>query len=468
MTKLINHYSSIAMQNILIVDDHEPTLEAMGEVLSSQGYEVVSTSSGKAALDMMQEQPFDVILTDLIMPDVDGMEILEAAREMDSLPAVIVITAYASIQNAVEFMQAGAVNYIEKPVDNIVLLRETVRQAIEKQALRRENIALQRQNVALQRQINEKFGFSNIIGNSEQMHEIFNQLKLVSPTRANVLICGATGTGKDVIANAIHNNSPRKDKPFIPINCAAISRDLLASELFGHERGAFTGADRQRKGAFELADGGSLFLDEISEISPEIQARFLRVVETQEFMRLGGQSPIKVDVRIISATNRDLAEEVKSGRFREDLYYRLKVVTIDIPPLKERKSDIPLFVNAFLKELSQENNKNVNQIDREAMKLLINYDWPGNVRELRNIIESMVVMATSDKLEASDLPENIRGAENSQPSSAVHSGMSMEEIEKEIIKKTLEDTNGNKTQAAKILDIGLRTLHRKIQKYGLT
>ena len=238
--------------------------------------------------------------------------------------------------------------------------------------------------------------------------------------------------------------------------------------MFGHERGAFTGADRQRKGAFELADGGSLFLDEISEISPEIQARFLRVVETQEFMRLGGQSPIKVDVRIISATNRDLAEEVKSGRFREDLYYRLKVVTIDIPPLKERKSDIPLFVNAFLKELSQENNKNVNQIDREAMKLLINYDWPGNVRELRNIIESMVVMATSDKLEASDLPENIRGAENSQPSSAVHSGMSMEEIEKEIIKKTLEDTNGNKTQAAKILDIGLRTLHRKIQKYGLT
>ena len=456
------------MQNILIVDDHEPTLEAMSEVLSSQGYRVVSTSSGKEALDVMQRQPFDVILTDLIMPDVDGMEILEAARGMDSLPAVIVITAYGSVDKAVEFMRAGADDFIQKPVDSINELREKVRKAIENQSLRQRNLALQRQNIALHKQIDEKFGFTNIIGNSEEMHEIFSQLKLVSPTKANVLICGATGTGKEVIANAIHNNSPRKDRPFIPINCAAISRELLASELFGHERGAFTGADKQRKGAFELADGGTLFLDEVSEISSDIQARFLRVVEAQQFQRLGGQVFINVDVRIISATNRDLAAEVKSGRFREDLYYRLKVVTINIPSLKERKSDIPLFANAFLRELSEENNKDVNQIDREAMKRLMNYDWPGNVRELRNTIESMVVMATSDKLEVSDLPENIRGAENSQPPSTVHSGMSMEEIEKEVIRKTLENTNGNRTQTAKILDIGLRTLHRKIQKYGLT
>lgn len=449
------------MQSILIVDDHEPTLEAMSEVLSLQGYEVISTSSGEEAMNIMQEQPFDVILTDLKMPDVDGMEILEAATNIDSQPRVIMITAYGSIDKAVEAMSAGAENFIEKPIDDINLLRETVSKAIEKQSLRRENIALKKQ-------IDEKFGFENIIGNSEQMHRIFDQLKLVSPTKANVLICGATGAGKDLIANAIHNNSPRKNKPFIPINCAAISKELLASELFGHEKGAFTSADKRRQGAFELADGGTLFLDEVSEMSPELQARFLRVVEDQRFMRLGGEVPIEVDVRIISSTNRDLAAEVESGRFREDLYYRLKVVTINVPPLKEHRNDIPLFVNAFLQEFSRENNKNVGQIDREAMERLMNYDWPGNVRELKNAIESMVVMATSDTLELSDLPANIRGAENFEPPPITHSGMSMEEIEEAVIRKTLEDTGGNRTKASRVLGISLRTLHRKIQKYGLT
>ncbi len=456
------------MKNILIVDDHEPTLEAMSEVLGLQGYEVISTSSGKEALEIMQKQPFDVILTDLVMPDVDGMEILEAATNMDSQPRVIMITAYGSVDKAVEAMRAGAETFIEKPIKDINELRGKVSKAIEYQYLRQENIALQRQNVDLKKQIDEKFGFSNIIGNSEQMHEIFAQLKLVSPTKANVLICGATGTGKDLIANAIHSNSPRKDKPFIPINCAAISKELLASELFGHEKGAFTSADRRRQGAFELANGGSLFLDEVSEMSPELQARFLRVVEDQKFMRLGGEVPIEVDVRIISATNKDLTAEVESGRFREDLYYRLKVVTIDVPPLKDHRNDIPLFVSAFLQEYSKENNKDVSQIDREAMDRLMNYDWPGNVRELKNTIESMVVMATSDRIELSDLPANIRGAQNSQPPPFSHSGMSMEEIEKEVIRKTLEDTGGNKTKASRILGIGLRTLHRKIQKYGLT
>ncbi|MFC1716260.1 sigma-54-dependent transcriptional regulator [Candidatus Poribacteria bacterium] len=456
------------MQNILIVDDHEPTLEAMSEVLSLQGYEVVSTSSGKEALRMMQKQPFDVILTDLKMPDVDGMEILETATNMDSQPRVIMITAYGSVDKAVEAMRAGAETFIEKPIKDINELREKVSKAIEYQSLRQENIALQRQNIDLKKQVDERFGFENIIGNSEKMHEIFSQLKLVSPTKANVLICGATGTGKDLIANAIHNNSPRKDKPFIPINCAAISKELLASELFGHEKGAFTSADKRRQGAFELANDGTLFLDEVSEMSPELQARFLRVVEDQKFMRLGGEVPIEVDVRIISATNKDLAVEVESGRFREDLYYRLKVVTINVPLLREHRNDIPLFVNAFLHEYSKENNRDVSQIDREVMERLMNYDWPGNVRELRNTIESMVVMAVSDKLELSDLPTNIRGAENSQPPSLAHSGMSMEEIEKEVIRKTLEDTGGNRTQAHKILGISLRTLHRKIQKYGLT
>lgn len=455
------------MQTILIVDDDEAELEAMSDALSVQGYEIVSKSSGQEALNIMQKQPFDVILTDLRMPDVDGMEILRAAKSMDSQAQIIMITAYGSVDKAVEAVRAGAADFIEKPIKSLAELRERVRKAIENQSLRRENIALQRQNVALQRQIDQKFGFANIIGNSKQMHEIFDQLKLVAPYKTNVLICGETGTGKDLIALAIHNNSPRKGKSFIPINCAAISSDLLASELFGHERGAFTGAIRQRQGAFELADGGSLLLDEVGEMSPEIQAKFLRVVEDQQFMRLGGMTPIKVDVRIISATNKDLSKEVESGRFREDLYYRLKVVTINVPPLRERRSDIPLLVNAFLQELSKENNKNVTQIDREAMDRLVNYDWPGNVRELRNEIESMVVMSTSDRIEVADLPVNIRGAENSQPSPIIQAGMSMEEIEREAIRKTLEDTNGNRTRAAEILRIGLRTLHRKIQKYGL-
>ena len=456
------------MQTILIIDDDEAELEAMSDALSVQGYEIVSKSSGQEALNIIQEQPFDVILTDLKMPDVDGMEILRAAKSADSQAQVIMITAYGSVDKAVEAMRAGAADFIEKPVKTLAELREKVRKAIENQSLRRQNIALQRQNVALQRQIDEKFGFSNIIGNSKQIHEIFDQLKLVAPTKANVLLCGETGTGKELIALAIHNNSPRKDKSFIPINCAAISSDLLASELFGHEKGAFTGAIRQRQGAFELANGGTLLLDEVVEMSPEIQAKFLRVVEDQQFMRLGGMTPIKVDVRIISSTNKDLPEEVESGKFREDLYYRLKVVTINVPALRERKSDIPPLVNTFLQEFSKENNKNVTQIDREAMDRLVNYDWPGNVRELRNGIESMVVMSTSDKIEVTDLPVNIRGAESSQPPPIVEAGMSMEQIEREVIRKTLEDTNGNRTRTAEILKIGLRTLHRKIQKYGLT
>jgi len=457
------------MQTILIVDDHKPTLEAMSEALSTQGYEVVSASNGEDALELMKTQPFDVVLTDFKMPDVDGMEILKAAKSMDLQPEVIVITAYGSVDKAVEFMRAGASNFIEKPVRNISELREKVRKAIGNQVLRlrRQNMALRRRNIALQKQIDEKFGFSNIIGKSKQMHEIFDQLRLVAPKKTNVLICGETGTGKDLIAYAIHNNSPRKDKPFIPINCAAISGDLLQSELFGHERGAFTGAVRQRPGAFEMADGGTLLLDEVSEMSSEIQAKFLRVIENQPFMRLGGTTPVNVDVRIISATNRNLAEEVAARRFREDLYYRLRVVTIKVPPLRERRDDIPLLVNAFLKEFDKENGRNVSQIDREAMDRLIKYNWPGNIRELKNLIESMVVMSTSDRIGVDDLPGNMRGVGNSQSPTPVEAGISMEEIEKEAIRKTLEYTNGNKTQAAEILKIGLRTLHRKIEKYGI-
>ncbi|MBD3184446.1 response regulator [Candidatus Poribacteria bacterium] len=455
------------MNKILIVDDEENELEAMEETLSGQGYDIITKSSGKDALSSLKTENFDVILTDLKMPDVDGLEILKTAKETEPEPDVIVITGFGSVDTAVEAMRSGASDYIEKPLD-IGALREKVRKTLENQSIRRENTALHRQNEALQRQINEKFGFSNIIGNSKQMRDIFQKLKLVSPTKANVLIIGETGTGKDLIANAIHINSPRKDKPFIPINCAAISSELLASELFGHERGAFTGAVKLRQGAFELANKGTLFLDEVGEMSPDIQAKFLRVVEEQQFRRLGGEKPISVDVRIISATNKDLSEEVEAKRFRQDLYYRLMGVTIDVPPLRNRKEDIPILANAFLHEANKENNKEIANIDREAMEYLINYDWPGNVRELKNYIESMVVMSVSDTITVDDLPANIRGAENSETQSIIKPGMTMEEIEKEAIRQTLEDTDGNRTKTADILKISLRTLHRKIQKYGLS
>jgi DNA-binding NtrC family response regulator len=455
------------MQTILIIDDDEDTLDTMAEVLSNQGYDIITASSGKKALSIMHDKAFDVILTDLVMPDVDGMDILNTAQDMDPQPQVIMITAYGSVDKAVEAMRSGAFDFVQKPVNNIGALREKVRKAIENQNLRRQNIDLKIQNIALQRQIDEKFGFSNIIGNSRQMHEIFDQLRLVAPAKANVLIYGETGTGKDLIARAIHNNSARKDKPFIPINCASISSSLLESELFGHERGAFTGAIKQRQGAFEIANEGTLLLDEVSEMNPEIQAKFLRIIDTQEFWRLGAEKPIKVDVRIISATNKELPKEVEAGRFREDLYYRLKVVTIFIPPLRERKTDIPLLVNAFLHEFSKENNKDVTQIQREAMERLIDYNWPGNIRELRNCIESMVVMAISNKLELADLPPNIKNTINTKTPSIIHTGMTMEDIEREAIKKALEEAHGNRTKTADKLRISLRTLHRKIQKYGL-
>lgn len=465
------------MENVLIIDDDKPTLEAMSDALITQGYEVTSKSSGKDALTAMQEKRFDVVLTDLKMPDIDGMDILKAAKDMDPHAQVILITAHGSIDTAVEAMRAGAADFIEKPVKNLRELRDKTKKAIERQIqslrdqninLQNQNMVLQNQNTVLQQQINEKFGFSNIIGNSKPMHYIFDQLRLVAPTKANILIYGETGTGKELIARAIHSSSPRKDKPFIPINCAAISSSLLESELFGHEKGAFTGAIKQRQGAFELANEGTLLLDEVSEMSVETQAKFLRVVEDQQFMRLGGTKPISVDIRIISATNKELTKEIETRRFREDLYYRLKVITISIPPLRQRKEDIPLLIHAFISEFGKKNNKSIMKIEKEALDKMVSYDWPGNVRELRNCIESMVIMSQSDTLTINDLPLFMRDIPALITESSIQSGISsIDEMEKEAIRKTLETTNGNKTQAAEILRIGLRTLHRKIQKYRL-
>ncbi len=457
------------MQKVLIIDDHKPSLEAMSDALGSQGYSIISKSSGKEGLHAIQNNSFDVILTDLKMPDVDGMEVLKNAKDADSQSQVILITAHGTIDNAVEAMKAGATDYIAKPV-KMAELREKVRKAMENRTIRQQNQLLQSQNAALQKQINEKYGFSNIIGNSKPMHEIFDQIRLISPTKANVLIYGETGTGKELIAHAIHSNGPRKDKPFIPINCAAISSSLLESELFGHERGAFTGAIKQRQGAFELANEGTLLLDEVGEMSPETQAKFLRVIEEQQFMRLGGTSAIKVDVRVISSTNRDLAREVKQGKFREDLYYRLKVITINLPPLRDKREDIPLLVNAFIYQSSKENGKKVSGIGQDALDRLVDYNWPGNVRELKNCVEGMVVMSQSEILGVSDVPQNVRGngtgRENNRD--VEQPILSIRELEQKAIENVLQKTNGNRQKASEILGISLRTLQRKIKEYGLT
>ncbi|HGJ64725.1 TPA: sigma-54-dependent Fis family transcriptional regulator [bacterium] len=454
------------MQKILIIDDHKPSLEAMASALASQGYGIVSKSSGKEGLNAVKEDSFDVILTDLKMPDIDGMEILRMVKDLDLQTQVILITAHGSIDNAVEAMKAGAVDYIPKPI-KMAELREKVRKALDLSAIKQQNELLQNQNIALQQQINEKFGFSNIIGNSKPMQDVFEQLRLVSPTNANVLIYGETGTGKELVAHAIHANSLRKDKPFIPINCAAISSSLLESELFGHEKGSFTGAIKQRQGAFELANGGTLLLDEVSEMNLETQAKFLRVIEEQQFMRLGGVNLIKVDVRIISSTNRNLASEVEKGKFREDLYYRLKVVTINLPPLRDRKDDIPLLINAFIDEFNKKNGKKIIGIDKDALELLKAYNWQGNVRQLRNYIESMVVMSQSKSLGLSDLPDEIKPKNMSHNSNIIQPGISIQELEKEAIKQALISTNGNRKQASDILKISLRTLQRKIKEYNI-
>jgi two-component system, NtrC family, response regulator HydG len=427
---------------------------------------VVSKASGKAALKEMQDKRFDIVLTDLKMPDIDGIEILKTVKNIDPYTQVILITAYGSVDKAVEAMKSGAEDFITKPV-SLTELRGKIKKAIENQIPNVKNDILLNQNLDFQQQIYENYGFSNIIGRSKPMQDIFNQLKLIAPTNANVLIYGETGTGKELVARAIHSNSLRKDKPFIPINCSALSKDLLESELFGHEKGAFTGAIKQRQGAFELANGGTLLLDEVSEMDIGIQAKFLRVIESQQFRRLGGEVDVSVDVRIIASTNRNLEQYVESGKFREDLYYRLRVVTINLPPLRQRREDIPFLIGSFINELSNRNGRIVSSIDREALNGLMGYEWPGNIRELKNCIESMVVMAQSQTLGVNDLPENIRNMSVSEGQSSEQGGMSMDSVEKEAIRKALESTNGNRTQAAEVLKMGLRTLHRKIKKYGL-
>lgn len=443
---------------VLIVDDESNTREGIARALRTSGYEVFLAGSGDEAMGILRENPIDLMLTDLRMKGMGGLQLIEEAKKMYADLKVIAFTAYGSIEVAVDAMKKGADDYLSKPVnlDELELIFE--------KTLKTKKI--ENENKLLREQLNRSLGFGKLIGQSPKMKEIYELIEQVAPTKATVLIQGESGTGKELIAKAIHQLSQRKDKPFVAVHCAALSESLLESELFGHEKGAFTGAHERHFGRFERADGGTLFLDEISEISPRIQVKLLRVLQETAFERVGGNQTIHVDVRVISATNTDLKKNVDEGQFRNDLYYRLHVVFIEIPPLRERKEDIPLLIQHFLKESAEENERPVKTVSAQAMEFLTDYGWPGNVRELRNCIQSLVVLSKKDELGVNDLPAHVRNFEGSKQA-VLNSGLALKDAEKTLIVKTLQSTNNNKTKAAELLGISRRTLHRKLREYQL-
>ncbi|MGH8596861.1 MAG: sigma-54-dependent transcriptional regulator [Gammaproteobacteria bacterium] len=445
---------------IFIVDDERNTREGLERALADR-YDVVLADDAAKAQQILESKPVDVLLTDLKMPGEDGMKLLRRATSLPTPPVCIMMTAYGSIENAVEAMKAGAYHYIKKPV-NLEELEIVLQRALKSRDIEAEN-------VNLHEQLDRKFGMENIVGESPAIRQVFETVQQVAPTRATVLIQGETGTGKELIAHALHNLSPRKNGPFIAVHAAALPSTLLESELFGHEKGSFTGAIERRIGRFELADGGTLFLDEIGELEPVLQVKLLRVLEERAFERVGGQKTITSDVRLIAATNKDLKKLVSEGKFRDDLFYRLSVVTVTLPPLRERREDIPLLVRTFLAESSRENNKRVTDLTTEAINVLMAYDWPGNVRELRNCMEQMVVLARGERLTVRDVPAAIRGGADLTKISVVRPGatMTVEEAAKQLIVQALKETGGNRTRAAQKIGMSRRTLHRKLKQFGL-
>ncbi|HYL10504.1 MAG TPA: sigma-54 dependent transcriptional regulator [Candidatus Acidoferrales bacterium] len=468
--------------SILVVDDESEIREGLEMLLSSEGYGVSTAETGDAGLARLEEQPFDLLLLDVSLPDRNGLELLREIRRRDPLLSVVLITAFGSIDMARAAFKSGAQDYITKPWSNDELLVQ-VAQAVESRRLRDENLQLKRA-------LKQRFNFPNIIGKSEKMLAVLDLVSQVAPSRSTVLIGGESGTGKELIAKAIHSASTRADKAFVPVNTGSIPVDLLESQLFGHVKGAFTSAVASKKGLFEVADQGTIFFDEISTISPETQAKLLRVIQEREFMRLGGTEQIKVDVRILAASNLDLLSLVREGRFREDLYHRLNVIAIQLPPLRARREDVPLLLAHFLERYAQENGKPPRRFTASAMKLLVDYDWPGNVRELENVVERAVVLSSQEMMDVDLLPENVRSkeivrgvrlqlsefvpplpgepgsrtaADNSQPSLF----QIMEEVERRIIMDMLERTGWNQTEAAEKFQIPLSTLNQKIKRLGI-
>ena len=444
--------------NILIIDDEKNIREGLGAALEMDGYTVFLAADGKQGLEILERGDIDLVITDLKMPEVSGEEILaKVTGETPGIP-VIVLTGHGTIDSAVDAMRKGAYDFLTKPVnlDRLSLL--------VKRALERREISLQ--NSVYRKEIEGKTTFENMIGKSHEIQKVFDLVKKVAPSKASVLITGESGVGKEMIANALHNLSPRKDKPFIKVHCAALSDSLLESELFGHEKGAFTGAIAMKRGRFELAHEGTIFLDEIGEISQNVQVKLLRVIQERKFERVGGEETLDVDVRIIAATNRNLEEEIKKGNFREDLYYRLNVVNINVPPLRERKDDIPIMVNNFIRKFSKENNKNITTVDTKAKNALYSYDWPGNIRELRNCIEGAVVIAEGSTLRLEDLPPAVRKSQENS-SISIPAGTDMDTAENIILRETLLFCHGNKSKTAQVLGIGRKTLHRKLMEMNL-
>jgi two-component system response regulator HydG len=459
--------SSIPIR-VLVVDDDEGHAQAVAESLTRIKCECKVAGSGELGASMISSESWDVVVTDLQMGEIDGLEILRHTKEELPDAEVIVLTGHGSITSAVTAMQHGAYTYLTKPLDISEL-----RSAVEKASAR---LRLIRRNAELRRSLEERFGFEGVIGNSPQMHRIIEILKNVSPTDSTILIQGENGTGKELVAKAIHQNSNRKNKPFVPLNISALPDSILESELFGHEPGAFTGAAGRRVGKFEHANGGTLFLDEVGEMPMDTQVKLLRVLEERKITRLGANDEIDINVRLVAATNANLKKMVDDGEFREDLYYRLNVVALHLPPLRDRPGDIPLLMEHFLKDLSKRTGREVEGFSRTARRALLSYNWPGNIRQLRNTIESMLVMDTDGLLDVDGLPAEIAPlvtneeamADGENPSGADSLiGRPMDEVEKYYIQRALELTDGNREETARLLGIGERTLYRKIKEYGL-
>ena len=447
---------------VLVVDDDPAHSTMLRTLLTGWGYHIKEADDGAGAITTVHEQPFDLILMDIRMIKVSGLQALVEIKAFNPAIPVIIMTAYSSVESAIEALKNGAYDYLTKPLD-FDELRLTMERAMEHSQLREENRLLRET-------LGTHFDTQNIIGRSPAMMRLMATVAQVAPTEATVLITGESGTGKEMIAGASHFNSPRKDGPFVKINCAAITETLLESELFGHEKGAFTAAYKRKEGRFRHAHGGTLFLDEVSEMSLAMQVKLLRVLQDREITRVGGEEVIKVDVRIIAATNKDLLKEIEAGRFRDDLYYRLNVVTIAMPPLRERSEDIPMLAQHFLEQFSERNRKQIKGFTPQAMDRLLRHEWPGNVRELMNAVERAVVLARAEYLDQDEFPLISRrtGSEGELPFEGAASGdLPLDEVEKATILRILEHTNGNKSEAARRLGITRRTLHKKLKLYGV-
>src|ERR1700675_4106744 len=464
--------------SILVIDDEAEIREGLELLLKTEGYQVTMADTGQSGLACLGELPYDLLLLDVSLPDRNGIELLKDIRRQDQHLPIVLITAYGSIEMARAAFKSGAMDYITKPWSNDELLAQ-VAQAVESHRLREEN-------VQLKRALKQRFNFPNIIGKSDKMLTLFDLVAQVAPSRSTVLISGESGTGKELIAKAIHSASTRADRAFVPVNTGSIPVDLLESQLFGHVKGAFTSAVASKKGLFEVADQGTIFFDEISTIGPETQAKLLRVIQEREFMRLGGTETIKVDVRILAASNEDLSKLVREGRFREDLFHRLNVISLHLPPLRDRKEDIPLLIDRFLGQFCTDNGKPPRLFTHGAMKLLMDYDWPGNVRELENVVERAVVLSTQESMDADILPESVRTREIVRgvrlqlaeflpplpgqvgaPGTAPSLFEILEEVERRIIVDMLERTNWNQTEASERFQVPLSTLNQKIKRLGI-